>query len=793
MKNWHLGASLRALFIGRARDLSDHRLFHKISLIAVLAWVGLGADGLSSSCYGPEETFKALGAHSALSVFVAFACVATIAIICASYRQIIELFPAGGGGYLVASKLLSPAAGVVSGAALLVDYVLTIAISVASGADALFSVVPAAWHPWKLAFACVGVALLTLLNLRGVRESVMLWVPVFFLFVGTHALAILIAVISHANVLPTIVSQTAGQVSQTHAELGMLGMLGLMLKAYSMGAGTYTGIEAVSNGLPILREPRVETGKRTMNYMGASLAITVFGLLLAYLLYAVQPVEGKTLNAVLFEKITAAWPGDTGKWFVAVSMLSATALLFIAAQAGFLDGPRVLANMALDRWFPSRFATLSDRFVAQKGILLMGGAALFVVLVTRGAVGLLVVLYSINVFITFSLSQFGMVRHWWQSRATASKWRRKLVINGIGLLLTSFILISICVVKFAEGGWITLAVTGALVAVAFAIKRHYTRVAQQLEQLDEIVNTPDVPVTGENKLSLAASSDPPAERGRSTVAATSSVSRQPGNGGVGAVIGSSGPRPSRPQRVQRVEAPVETPNASPLTNALRPEWARSGQVMERGRSPSAAPPNAGETDESTSPSAVGPAAGRDVPRSDATAANRTRSDPKAKTAVFLVNGFNGLGLHTVLHAMRLFDGAFRYFVFAQVGVVDAGNFKGSSEIDRLRAHVQMECERYVEYLRRSGHRAEAFTSLGPDAVEEISKLAPEIAARLPNAVFFAGQLVFEHETVLSRGLHNYTVFALQRRFYLLGLPFVTLPIRLARRLPPGPVARPRSV
>jgi len=777
MKNWRLGASLRALFIGRARDLSDHRLFHKISLIAVLAWVGLGADGLSSSCYGPEETFKALGAHSALSVFVAFACVATIAIICASYRQIIELFPAGGGGYLVASKLLSPAAGVVSGSALLVDYVLTIAISVASGADALFSVVPATWHPWKLAFVGVGVALLTLLNLRGVRESVMLWVPVFFLFVGTHALAILIAVISHANVLPSIVSQTAGQVSQTHAELGMLGMLGLMLKAYSMGAGTYTGIEAVSNGLPILREPRVETGKRTMNYMGASLAITVFGLLLAYLLYAVQPVDGKTLNAVLFEKITAAWPGDTGKWFVAVSMLSATALLFIAAQAGFLDGPRVLANMALDRWFPSRFATLSDRFVAQKGILLMGGAALFVMLVTRGAVGLLVVLYSINVFITFSLSQFGMVRHWWQSRATASKWRRKLVINGIGLLLTSFILISICVVKFTEGGWITLVVTGALVAVAFAIKRHYTRVAQQLEQLDEIVNTPCVSATGENKPSLA----------------TPSVSRQPGNGGVDAVIGSSGPRPSRPQRVQRVEAPVETPNASPPTNALRPEWARSGQVMERGRSLSAAPTDAGETHESPRPLAAGPAAGRDVPRSGATVAKDTPSDPKAKTAVFLVNGFNGLGLHTVLHAMRLFDGAFRNFVLAQVGVVDAGNFKGTSEIDGLRAHVQSECGRYVDHLRQRGHRAEAFTSLGPDAVEEISKLAPEIAARFPNAVFFAGQLVFEHETVLSRGLHNYTVFALQRRFYLLGLPFVTLPIRLAKRQPPGPVAQPQSV
>src|SRR5512137_87040 len=176
MKQLNLGQRLKSLVIGRARDLSDQRLFHKVSLVALLAWVGLGADGLSSSCYGPEEAFRALGAHPALSLIVALACVITIAVICASYRQIIELFPSGGGGYLVASKLLSPAAGVVSGSALLVDYVLTITISVASGADQLFSVLPAVWQPWKLGFDCGSVALLTLLNLRGVKESVLIWV-----------------------------------------------------------------------------------------------------------------------------------------------------------------------------------------------------------------------------------------------------------------------------------------------------------------------------------------------------------------------------------------------------------------------------------------------------------------------------------------------------------------------------------------------------------------------------------------------------------------------------------------
>ena len=663
MKTWHVRAWLKALLIGRARDLSDQRLFHKLSLVAVLAWVGLGADGLSSSCYGPEETFKALGTHPSLSVFVALACVVTIATICASYRQIIELFPAGGGGYLVASKLLSPALGVVSGSALLVDYVLTISISVASGADALFSVLPAHWHSWKLAIAGAGVAFLTLMNLRGVKESVLLWAPVFFLFVGTHALAILIAIFSHAGDLAGVMGNTAREVTQSHAQLGWLGMFALMLRAYSMGAGTYTGIEAVSNGLPILREPRAATGKRTMTYMGASLAITVFGLLLAYLLYAVQPVAGKTLNAVLFERITATWPGDLGKWFVTISMMSATALLFIAAQAGFLDGPRVLANMALDRWFPSRFATLSDRFVTQKGILLMGGSALLVLLVTRGAVDLLVVLYSINVFITFSLSQFGMVRHWWQNRATEPGWKRKLLINGFGLCLTGFILISICVVKFTAGGWVTLVITGTLVAVAFGIKRHYLNVVRQLRKLDEVVAAAKV---------------------------------------------------------------------SPHTNAADPSL--------------------------------------------------HTCDPAAKTAVLFVNGFNGLGIHTLLQAMRLFEGTFKNFLFVQIGVVDAGNFKGISEMDRLRRHIEIECGHYLNYIRQRGQRAEALTTIGRDVVDEIATLAPQITARFPNAVFFGGQLVFERETFASRWLHNYTVFALQRRFYLLGLPFVTLPIRVPERL-----------
>ncbi len=649
--------SLKSILFGRARSLGDNDLFHKVSLIAVFAWVGLGADGLSSSCYGPEEMFKALGHNTHLSLFVALASVITIVAICASYSQIISLFPSGGGGYLVASKLLSPAAGVVSGCALLVDYVLTVTISVASGSDALFSLFPDSALVWKLPFALAGVIGLTMINLRGVKESVMIWVPIFFIFVGTHAIAILYALVTHASGLGGVATATSHEVHLVTGQVGWFGLLALLLKAYSMGAGTYTGIEAVSNGLPILREPRVQTGRRTMVYMGSSLAITVVGLLVAYLLYASAPVEGKTLNAVLFAQMTAHWPAALATTFVLVTLISEAALLIIAAQTGFLDGPRVLANMALDRWFPTRFANLSDRFVTQNGVLLMGVAAFVMMGVTRGSVDTLVVLYSINVFITFSLSQLGMVRHWWQERNADPAWVRKLAINGFGLALTFSILVSLTIEKFFEGGWVTLLVTGVFVFAAFSIKRHYRGVSGQLGRLDAIVEAAEVRVTA---------------------------------------------HPAGP---------------------LEP-------------------------------------------------------DPKARTAVILVNGYNGLGLHTVLHVPRMFGDTFRNFVFIEVGAVDAGNFKGADEIEALRVHTHEETDKYVAWARSRGYGATALTAVGADVMGEVMKLAEEAAERFPNRVFFAGQLLFARETRLTRWLHNHTALALQRRFFLANLPFVVLPIRV---------------
>jgi len=323
--------TIKNLIIGRARNPHDREVFHKLSLIAFFAWIGLGADGLSSSAYGPEEAFLALQGHTYLGIFVALGSALTVLVISASYSQIIELFPSGGGGYLVASKLLSPSVGMLSGCALIIDYVLTITISIASGADALFSFFPAGWRDYKLEFAIAGVVVLTILNLRGVKESVVPLTPIFMTFIITHVIAIGYALLTHARDFGAVTTAAIEDLQNSHMELGFAGIMILLLRAYSMGAGTYTGIEAVSNGLPILREPKVQTAKRTMSYMAFSLAITVFGLMFAYVLYAVQPQAGKTLNAVLFERISENWQPSWGQSFVWLTLFSEAMLLFIAA------------------------------------------------------------------------------------------------------------------------------------------------------------------------------------------------------------------------------------------------------------------------------------------------------------------------------------------------------------------------------------------------------------------------------------------------------------------------------
>jgi len=311
--------------------------------------------------------------------------------------------------------------------------------------------------------------------------------------------------------------------------------------------------------------------------------------------------------------------------------------------------------MALDRWFPSKFTFLSDRLVAQNGIMLMGTAALAAMIFTGGSVKLLVVLYSINVFITFCLSQAGMVRHWWRFRDNG--WVKKFVINGSGLALCSFILVSVVIIKFFDGGWITLFITGMLALTAVFIKRHYEETMRQLGRLDDLVA------------------------------------------------------------------------------AALPQYAGERSA--------------------------------DIPL-----------DPRSKTAVLLVNGYNGLGLHTLFNVIRLFGREFRNFVFVEIGVINAGNFKGSEEMENLKKKSEEDVAKYVAFMNGQGYYARGLCYVGLEVMEEVEARSAEILAQYPSAVFFGGQLVFAKETIMKRLFHNFTVFALQRMFYRKGIPFVILPIRV---------------
>ena len=660
--------SVKKTVIGNPRDLKDSSTFRQISLIVFLAWVGLGSDALSSSCYGPEEIYKTLGVHVNLSIIVGLITMVTIFIISTSYSQIIKLFPHGGGGYLVASRLISPNVGMISGCALLIDYVLTIAISVSSGADAIFSFLPIQYHDYKIAFALSILVVLTIMNLRGVKESVTALTPIFVIFIISHIFLIGYAFTTHASQLQTVAVQTGTEFKSTVHNLGIYGTIFLIMKAYSMGAGTYTGIEAVSNGIPNLREPRVKTAIRTMRLLAISLSAAVLGLIISYFLFGVHIQPGKTMNAVLINTAIASWNPIVGQTFLYVTLISEATLLFVAAQTGFLDGPRVMANMAHDSWLPRRFSMLSDRLVSQNGILIMGVAAYFVIWFSKASVAFLVVLYSINVFITFSLSQYGMVKHWIIERKTDKSWFGKLLINGTGFILTTFILITVLVIKFDEGGWITILITGALVGIAVYIKSHYNKIGKEIGRIQKIMNS------------------------------------------------------KMPETIAELHQ-----------NMVRTSPDRTIEINDM-------------------------------------------------TAVILVNGYTGIGLYSLFKILSKFKDVYKNFVFIQVGIVDADSFHQEAVVETITQNMVEDLSKYVYLIKKLGYNAEYRYGIGTDVAEEVIKIVPEVVEKYPNTTFIGGQLVFSGTYRISRVLHNYTIFSIQRSLYKLGLTTIIIPISLRKAL-----------
>ncbi|MCX6666058.1 MAG: APC family permease [Euryarchaeota archaeon] len=661
---------VRDKVLGNPRDIRDPTIFHKISLIALLSWIGLGADGLSSSSYGPEEAYRVLikdGNFAYLAIFLALATAITVFIISFTYSKLIEQFPHGGGGYMVASRSLGKTAGLVSGSALLVDYVLTIAVSIAASGEAIFSFLPNELHIYKYSFELLMILFLILINIRGIKESVIALIPIFLLFLVTHALLLGYGLLSQAPHITTQINTVNTSFQHDLSTVGMLGILAIFLRAFSLGAGTYTGIEAVSNGLPVMREPKVKTAKKTMMYMAISLAVVAGVLYICYFFIDVKPVVGQTLNATLANKLFSGWPyGDV---IAFVIIFSEGALLLVAAQTGFIGGPRVMANMAIDSWFPKKFAALSERLTMRNGVLVMGIAAAILISVAELSanmlstdgnivrpIAILVIMYSINVFLTFSLAQLGMAKLSINNRKKKKGWMRNLFIFIIGFLVCFFILIVTIYEKFEAGGWLTLFITSFVVFICYFIHKHYAKVQKAMKKFDEVLLLSNIHL-------------------------------------------------------------ADQPNREPV-------------------------------------------------------------NPKNQTAVMLVNGYNGFGVNTFLSITRNFPKLYKNIIFVSVAEIDSGTFKGVEELESLEHSVRAALEKYTELARKLGFAADYRMDIGTDVVETASNLCESIAEEFPKVTFFTGKLVFRHDTLFHKVLHNETALAIQRRLQWNGFMTVILPVRV---------------
>ena len=499
------------------------------------------------------------------------------------------------------------------------------------------------------------ILILVMMNLRGVKESVTILMPIFIVFVVTHAVLIVGSLVNHADALPGLMHDSITGTRESIQEIGLWATLFIFLRAFSMGAGTYTGIEAVSNGLPVLREPRVRTGQRTMLYMAVSLALTAGGILVGYRLFGVEHQPGRTLNASLLHQFADGWNIGAVPWgslFIALTLLAEGTLLFVAAQTGFVDGPRVMASMAVDRWVPNRFANLSSRLVTGNGIVFMAVAAALVLVYSRAKVSHLVIMYSINVFITFTLSQLGMVRHWWHVRREQRGWRHKLAINGTGMMISLAILMVTVSLKFFQGGWLTVLITGGFVLVAFLVRRHYRRIGYAISLLN---------VTAQDAV-------------------------------------------------------------------LEADQAPRGRL--------------------------------------------------GRTVALFVNRYDGLGLHALARVRTLIGDDLEQVIFISVAQVDSDHFYSEEQVEALRRQRMLDLERYVSLVKSEGLQGEIHWATATDVVAELERLAVEIAEKDASVLFVAGQLVFGHETISTRLLHNEVAFALQRRLTFHGLNVLVLPVRV---------------
>ncbi len=464
---------VKRLIVGAPID-SQHAQHERLSRVTGLAI--LSSDALSSVAYATEEILRVLlvGGAAALALVTPIGLVIalTLAIVAFSYRQTIHAYPSGGGAYIVAKDNIGRTASLIAAASLLIDYVLTVAVSVAAGVAAVTSAMPQ-WHLNRVEIGLGFVVLLMIGNLRGVRESGRIFaVPTYFFIGGILAMIGVGAWMWLSGQMPP--APPAGSLAFPHT--GMLTTFAL-LTAFSNGCTAMTGVEAVSNGVPAFRPPEAPNAAATLVTM-AALAITMFmGITLLAHAYHIIPSDTETVVS----QIARATFGGRSVLYYAVQ--GATMLILVlAANTAYADFPRLASIVARDRFLPRQFMNQGDRLAFSNGIVILSGLAAVLLVVFGGDTHALIPLYMIGVFVSFTLSQAGMVIHWRRLREPG--WRSSAAVNGVGAVVTGVVLVIVSVTKAAEGAWVIMLMIPALVTVFTVTRRHYDHVAAELTLRD---------------------------------------------------------------------------------------------------------------------------------------------------------------------------------------------------------------------------------------------------------------------------------------------------------------------
>ena len=492
-------ARVRAVVFGRPLS-NEEEIGERLSKTKALAI--FSSDAISSSAYATEEILRVLllaGAGAMLlSIQVAIAITVLLAVVSVSYRQVCRAYPNGGGAYVVARTNLAPLFGLIAAASLLIDYVMTVAVSTAAAIAQIQSVIPAAYDV-RIEIAFVSISLITIANLRGLRESGNIFAVPTYLFVG---LALSIVAIGLVNIIGGTVVPIAPEPDavQFPDPLESLGIL-LVLKAFAGGSVALTGVEAIANGVPAFRPPESKNAANTMTAMAVLLGILFVGLTLFAVQYGLQPTEAGGASIVALAARTAF--GDGSVLFVTFAASTAL-ILFLAANTSFNAFPRLAAILAEDGYMPRQFSFRGDRLAYSWGIVLLAAVAFGLLWAFGGDTHALIPLYSVGVFLCFTLSQAGMVRHWLKVREPGWRWR--LTVNAIGGVLTAVVLGIVVFEKFADGAYLVVILVPLLVGMMLFIKGQYARSARELTVTPSVIVRPPhreerviVPIPGLNR------------------------------------------------------------------------------------------------------------------------------------------------------------------------------------------------------------------------------------------------------------------------------------------------------